>query len=121
MNYAQKIGEHLAWLRKQRGVSQSGVARKAGVSASAISGWEDDASTIRFVTLVAWARSLNVDLADLINKLNRGEDLMPAPPALEYHGRTYLRADRAVGTTRLVATHAIPKKVTDAEVTHETP
>ncbi|WP_145941716.1 helix-turn-helix domain-containing protein [Corynebacterium glyciniphilum] len=116
MNYAQKIGEHLAWHRKQRGLSQSSVARKAGVSASAISGWEDDASTIRFDTLVAWARALNVNIGDLISKLDRGLDLIPAPPVLEYRGHRYLRAGDPV-----LVSHSPAKRVEEAEVTHETP
>lgn len=117
MTHAQKIGQYLAAIRKGRKLSQRTVATWAGVSSSFISGAEADASTVHFDTIVAWARALNVDLASLIQKLDRGIDLMPLPATLKYHGRTYVRSD--------LPFHTIPnspaKRVDSSEVTHETP
>lgn len=117
MPHAQKIGQYLAAVRKSRKLSQRTVASWAGVSGSFISAAEADASTAHFDTIVAWACALDVDLGDLVDKLDRGEDLMPAPPALEYHGRTYIRIDLRGNPV----VYAPGKRVGPAEVTHETP
>ncbi|MGP9760206.1 helix-turn-helix domain-containing protein [Corynebacterium sp. AOP12-C2-36] len=117
MTHAQKIGQYLAYVRKERGLSQSTVATDAHCSSSSLSEMEADASKARFNGIALWASALHVDLADLIAKINRGEDLMPAPPALEYHGRTYIRTD-LMGSP---VVYAPGKRVGPAEVTHETP
>ncbi|WP_291479860.1 helix-turn-helix transcriptional regulator [Corynebacterium sp.] len=116
MNHAQKIGQYLAYIRKQKGLSQSIVATEAMCSSSSLSEMEADASKARFNAIALWAAALRVDLADLIAKLNRGEDIMPTPPALEYHGRTYVRADLRASTVL----YEPGEKVRVTEVSHAT-
>ncbi len=60
------IGERIAGLRKQQGLSQEGLGEKMGVSRQSISKWEADASLPEIEKLVAMSRLFGVSVGYLL-------------------------------------------------------
>ena len=51
------LGERIAYMRKERGIKQDELAEALGVSAQALSKWENDASCPDIMTLPKLAKS----------------------------------------------------------------
>lgn len=76
MSEPSTIGRNLRSLRRDRGLSQEGLAEAAGVSVDVISRLEQGRrQTARITTLTQIANGLDVDLAELVDKRDRmGKD-----------------------------------------------
>jgi transcriptional regulator with XRE-family HTH domain len=62
------IGEHLRAARRQRGLTQMGLAEAAGLDRQAISAIENGYSTPYLDTLILIAAAMDVPLADLMRE-----------------------------------------------------
>jgi transcriptional regulator with XRE-family HTH domain len=89
------LGHRIRELRQLRGVTQAELARRTGVTASAVSQWEGKQVTgLKGSTLVRVAQALGVEASDLMNgaeptlSLSPDEDeLLQAFRALPYGHR----------------------------------
>lgn len=89
------IGDRIAQLRKQHGLSQSELAQKAGVSRTIIGNYERSANTPSIEVLVKLARVFNVSVDFLIGEgqlsaldrdlLKRIEDIEKLDPQTREH------------------------------------
>lgn len=61
------IGETIATLRRQKGITQETLANRVGVSAAAVSKWETGASCPDVTLLVPLARALGTDVNGLLS------------------------------------------------------
>jgi transcriptional regulator with XRE-family HTH domain len=59
------FGKHLQALRERMGLSQSGLAKQAGIPVRSIQNWEVDRSLPRFDAVVKLAEALGLPLEQL--------------------------------------------------------
>lgn len=69
---ADVIAGNIRRLRERAGMSQRALARAAGVSSPAVSGWEDGAASITAGHLLAVADVLGVSATRLLGRDNTG-------------------------------------------------
>ena len=60
------LGERIAQLRREAGLSQEGLAERMGVSRQAVSKWENGSSEPSTANLLALAKLYGVDLGALL-------------------------------------------------------
>lgn len=65
-------GERIKKIRKERKISQKELARRIGVSQSAIALWENGVNTPLYNNLVALARELDTGISDLCDEITLG-------------------------------------------------
>ncbi len=70
---AKKVGEHIAALRKQKGLTQLELASQLHVTDKAVSRWERGVGLPDIQTIEPLAQALDVDVLEII----RGEELPP--------------------------------------------
>lgn len=70
------LGERIEAARRRRGIDQRTLAKKIGVTATAISHWERDGSIPRFDRMVALAEELAVPLPWFVEGL-QAESMRP--------------------------------------------
>lgn len=80
------IAENILALRKQRGLSQTELAEKIGISRQAVSNWERGIATPDVETLQLLAEALEVDF----NAVLTGAERSPKPPGAPPQTRTIL-------------------------------
>ena len=68
-----KIGETIAALRRQRGITQEALAGAVGVSAAAVSKWENDLSCPDITLLPQLARLFDVTTDELLGNQSQPE------------------------------------------------
>jgi len=68
------FGNNLREVRKQRGITQEGLAEMLGVSRQAISKWESDSGYPETEKLIALSRTLNISLDYLLNDISNPEN-----------------------------------------------
>ena len=68
------FGNNLKEIRKQRGITQEGLAELLGVSRQAISKWESDSGYPETEKLIAISRELDVSLDYLLCDASDGEE-----------------------------------------------
>lgn len=74
---SETIGNRIAKLRKERGLSQEKLAEKVGVSSQAVSKWENDASCPDISLLPILARVLDVTTDELLTGKKDTVTLVP--------------------------------------------
>lgn len=74
----ETIGQRIAKLRKQHGMSQENLAEKIGVSSQAVSKWENDASCPDISLLPQLAKLLGVTVDELLTGNSNEVKLLPA-------------------------------------------
>lgn len=74
----ETIGQRIAKLRKQHGMSQENLAEKLGVSSQAVSKWENDASCPDISLLPQLAKLLGVTVDELLTGNSSEVKLLPA-------------------------------------------
>ena len=70
---AKKVGEHIAALRKEKGLTQLELAEKLHVTDKAVSRWERGVGLPDIQTIEPLAQTLGVDVLEIM----RGETLLP--------------------------------------------
>ncbi|MGN0800845.1 MAG: helix-turn-helix domain-containing protein [Christensenellales bacterium] len=70
----RNIGENIAFLRRQKGITQETLANAVGVSAAAVSKWETGASCPDVALLAPLARALRTDVNTLLGFTARPAD-----------------------------------------------
>lgn len=65
----KKIGNVLATLRKEKGITQEEIAQKLRVDRSTISKWETEAHMINAYTLIEYLRVLDVSALEFENEM----------------------------------------------------
>ena len=75
----QTIGKRIMTLRKSRGMTQDQLAEKVGVSAQAVSKWENDISCPDISLLPKLAEIFSVTTDSLLGVPEKTE-IVPAPP-----------------------------------------
>lgn len=94
---SKTLGEKLAALRKQSGLTQDAVAEYIGVSPQAVSKWETDASCPDIMFLPKIAKLYGVSIDDLFS-----DDAPHARPAAEENfGKAETHAIKSVNTDEL--------------------
>lgn len=73
----QSMGERIAMLRKQRGMSQENLAEKLGVSSQAVSKWENDQTCPDILLLPKLAAQLGVTVDALLTGAEETARVMP--------------------------------------------
>jgi transcriptional regulator with XRE-family HTH domain len=74
----REIGFVLAFLRKQRGLSQSALAKRMGIAQSYLSRMETAELPLQFPFLASWCEALDADLKISIKPRSRSQDLYQA-------------------------------------------
>lgn len=74
----ETIGQRIAKLRKQQGMSQEHLAEKIGVSSQAVSKWENDASCPDISLLPRLAKLLGITVDELLTGNSNEVKLLPA-------------------------------------------
>lgn len=74
----ETMGQRIASLRKQHGMSQENLAEKMGVSSQAVSKWENDASCPDISLLPKLAKLLDVTVDQLLTGESNQVKLLPA-------------------------------------------
>lgn len=77
------IGERIAYLRKQQGISQKELAKKLQVSESALCKWERGQNCPGIITIRKIAGILQVSCNDILQPDTKIEPVMPEEPVLE--------------------------------------
>ena len=75
----QTFGERLATLRKEKGLTQSDIADKLGITAQAVSKWENDQATPDIDCLVKLSDIFGISVDELLGKKKVAE-MLPTPP-----------------------------------------
>jgi DNA-binding XRE family transcriptional regulator len=82
----ETMGQRLQRLRREAGLTQAELARRAGVPLKSVLNWEQDRRQPRLDAVVDLARYLNVSLEELLTNLAPREQRPPArkgrPPAM---------------------------------------
>ena len=65
-NEAQKLGQNLKRIRKEKGISQGDIVRKLGMPKSFISNIENGKTNPTLATIAKLAKALNVNIEELI-------------------------------------------------------
>ena len=71
MNIAEILGKNLLALRKEKGWTQDEVAEKLGISAQAVSKWENGTSEPTTTNLIALAKLFGVAPEDLLQEVQK--------------------------------------------------
>ena len=71
------IGSRIARLRKEKGLTQEGLAEKLGISSQAVSKWENDSSCPDISLLPALADILGVTIDELLTGKNEEVKQLP--------------------------------------------
>ena len=66
MKELKKIGQNIAWIRKQRGLTQEDLCGMAEIDRSYLSEIENGKMNMTIKSLVMIAKSLKCDLSDII-------------------------------------------------------
>ncbi len=76
------FGDNLREIRKQRGITQEGLAELLGVSRQAVSKWESDSGYPETEKLIAISRELNISLDYLLNDVSNTAEAPEEKPAV---------------------------------------
>lgn len=74
----QTMGERISEFRKDRGMTQDGLAEKVGVTSQAVSKWENNLSVPDLSILIELADLFNVTLDELVRDKEETVRLVPA-------------------------------------------
>lgn len=80
MNKARRVGGQIRRYRELAGLTKSDLARRVGVSPTAVHNWEENGVMPRMAMLFALEKALDVDFMELWGS-NRGADPIQAAPA----------------------------------------
>jgi transcriptional regulator with XRE-family HTH domain len=80
MNKARRVGGQIKHFRELAGLTKSELARRVGVSPTAVHNWEESGVMPRMEILFALERVLEVDFMQLWGR-NKGADATPGAPA----------------------------------------
>ena len=69
MEYKETMGKRISDLRKQKGMTQEQLAQQVGVTAQAVSKWENDLSCPDISILAQLAEALGVTTDELLGKV----------------------------------------------------
>ena len=94
------IGENIAYYRKQKKLTQEGLAELLGVTSQAVSKWECDTSYPDITVMQALANTLNISVDDLLGKERKIPEVREAS------------ADRIDRRILLIELHADQTKIT---------
>ena len=99
-----ELGEKLAALRKQRGLSQMDAAEALGVSRQAVSRWEVGASSPGTDNLLALSKLYGVSLDTLVGDAEPGAapEAEPKTPGAEVELAHYRRLSKWLGAVLVV-------------------
>lgn len=78
----ETLGRRIARLRLECGMTQERLAMKMGVTAQAVSKWENDLSAPDISLLPELARTLGVTVDELLEG-RKGQEIVPAEPELQ--------------------------------------
>ncbi len=78
----ETLGRRIARLRLEYGMTQERLAMKMGVTAQAVSKWENDLSAPDIMLLPELARTLGVTVDELLEG-HKSQEITPVEPALE--------------------------------------
>ena len=78
----ETLGRRIAWLRLEYGMTQERLAMKMGVTAQAVSKWENDLSAPDIMLLPELARTLGVTVDELLEG-RKSQEIALAEPAPE--------------------------------------
>jgi transcriptional regulator with XRE-family HTH domain len=79
MNKARRVGGQIKHYRELAGLSKSEVARRVGVSPTAVHNWEENGVMPRMETIFALEKVLEVDFMQLWGSNRGGDPARPAP------------------------------------------
>jgi transcriptional regulator with XRE-family HTH domain len=83
MRDGARIGRRIRQVREQMGIGKSELARRIGVSPTAVHNWEENGVMPRFEMLFAIEKVLEVDIMDLISHRPDEEDEAAADQPLD--------------------------------------
>jgi transcriptional regulator with XRE-family HTH domain len=104
MNKAERVGGQIRHYRELAGLTKSEVARRVGVTPTAVHNWEENGVMPRMETIFALEKVLEVDFMQLWGSRRGGDPARPAPaPAPAPDRPEASRGDRLEQLRRQVA------------------
>ena len=100
------IGQNIAYLRKQKKMTQEELAEKMSVTAQAISKWECDTSYPDITVIQTLSKVLGVTPTELINGIQNSAEIKDAPK--EIIDRRIVRIEVQVDETKIVTRFPVP-------------
>ena len=77
----ETFGQRISRLRKEKNYTQNDIADKVGVTAQAVSKWENDQATPDIDVLVKLSDIYDISLDDLLGKEKQTTSLLPEKPS----------------------------------------